>query len=56
MLDVDVLKHGFNNHVGFFKALVINLTGQVGQYGVPLKGCDALLLGLVIEPGLNICI
>lgn len=50
MLDVDVFKHGFNNHVGLFEAGVIQLPGQVGQGAVALEGCDAPLFSLVIEP------
>lgn len=37
MLDVDVFKHSLDNHVSLFKAAVIQLARQVGQYGVPLK-------------------
>lgn len=37
MLDVDVFKHSLDNHVSLFKATVIQLAHQVGQYGVPLK-------------------
>lgn len=49
VLDVDVLEHSFNNHVSLFKATVVQRASQVGQYRVSLKGCDALLFGLVIK-------
>lgn len=52
VLDVDVLKHSFDHHVGLLKAAVIQLTRQVGQDGVPLERRDALLFGLGVEPGL----
>lgn len=50
MLDVYVFKHSFNNHVGLFKTLVVQLASQVRQYRVSLKRCNALLFGLIIEP------
>lgn len=53
MLDVNVFKDSFNNHVGFFKATVIQLASQIGQYGVSLKWRDGPLFGLVIEPCLK---
>lgn len=50
MLDVYVFKHSFNNHVGLFKTLVLQLASQVRQYRVSLKRCNALLFNLIIEP------
>lgn len=51
VFDFDVFKNGFDDHVGFFEAAVVQLARQVGQDGVSLKRCDALLFGFVIEPG-----
>lgn len=51
VFDFDVFKNGFDDHVGFFEAAVVQFAGQVGQDGVPLKRCDAPLFGFVIEPG-----
>lgn len=53
MLDLNVFKHCFNNHVSPFKAAVIQLACQVRQKEVSLKWCDVLLFGLVIESSLK---
>lgn len=51
VFNFNVFKNSFDDHVGFFKAAVVQHARQVGQDGVPLKCCDALLFGFVIEPG-----
>lgn len=50
VFDFDVFKNGLDDHVGFFEAAVVQRARQVGQDGVPLKCCDALLFCFVIEP------
>lgn len=51
VFDFDVFKNSFDDHVSFFEAAVVQVARQVGQDGVSLKRCDALLFGFVIEPG-----
>lgn len=56
VFNVDVLKHSLYDHIGILKATVIQPAGQITQDTVPLKRCDVLLLGFVIEPGKDVTI